>query len=119
MTMLDQMRRHMGWLKWSLGLVVLAFVIFYIPDFLRSGGADAASSDKVASVIVRLHNRRRPFIRFDRQAICIDNFHRLPADQFAQLVNRRAIRPFAENEESDRRMNFLHERAFFWFFIKF
>ena len=25
MTMLDQMRRHMGWLKWSLGLVVLAF----------------------------------------------------------------------------------------------
>ena len=34
MTMLDQMRRHKGWLKWSLGLVVLAFVIFYIPDFL-------------------------------------------------------------------------------------
>jgi peptidyl-prolyl cis-trans isomerase D len=50
MTMLDQMRRHMGWLKWSLGLVVLAFVIFYIPDFLRGTGADAASSDTVASV---------------------------------------------------------------------
>ncbi len=26
MTMLDQMRRHKGWLKWSLGLVVLAFI---------------------------------------------------------------------------------------------
>src|SRR4029079_17697951 len=50
MTMLDQMRRHMGWLKWSLGLVVLAFVIFYIPDFLRETGADAASGDTVATV---------------------------------------------------------------------
>ena len=33
MTMLDQMRRHMGWLKWSLGLVVLAFIIFYRVDW--------------------------------------------------------------------------------------
>ena len=50
MTMLDQMRRHMGWLKWSLGLVVLAFVIFYIPDFLRGSGADAAAGDTIAKV---------------------------------------------------------------------
>jgi peptidyl-prolyl cis-trans isomerase D len=35
MTMLDRMRRHKGWLKWSLGLVVLTFVVFYIPDFLQ------------------------------------------------------------------------------------
>jgi peptidyl-prolyl cis-trans isomerase D len=34
MTMLDRMRRHKGWLKWSLGLVVLAFIVFYIPSFL-------------------------------------------------------------------------------------
>ena len=34
MTMLDRMRRHKGWLKWSLALVVLTFVVFYIPDFL-------------------------------------------------------------------------------------
>jgi len=33
--MLDRMRRHKGWLKWSLGLVVVAFIILYIPDFLR------------------------------------------------------------------------------------
>src|SRR5437667_9375887 len=50
MTMLDKMRRHKNWLKWSLGLVVLAFVIFYIPDFLRGSGADAASTDTVAIV---------------------------------------------------------------------
>ncbi len=52
MTMLDRMRRHRNWLKWSLLLVCLAFIIFYIPDFLRGGGtgADAASGDTVATV---------------------------------------------------------------------
>src|SRR5436190_18955611 len=50
MTMLDRMRRHRNWLKWSLGLVCLAFVIFYIPDFLRSTGADAAGTDTVAVI---------------------------------------------------------------------
>jgi peptidyl-prolyl cis-trans isomerase D len=51
MTMLDRMRRHKNWLKWSLGLVCLAFVIFYIPDFLQSSsGADAAAGDTLASV---------------------------------------------------------------------
>src|SRR5215470_16592260 len=50
MTMLDRMRRHRDWLKWSLGLVCVAFVLFYIPDFLRGTGADAASSDTVAKV---------------------------------------------------------------------
>src|SRR5262245_46786379 len=50
MTMLDRMRRHKSWLKWSLGLVVLAFVIFYIPDFLRNPGASVAATDTVASI---------------------------------------------------------------------
>jgi peptidyl-prolyl cis-trans isomerase D len=48
--MLDSMRRHMSWLKWSLGVVCLAFVIFYIPDFLRGSGADAAGGDTIAKV---------------------------------------------------------------------
>ena len=50
MTMLDRMRRHMGWLKWSLALVVLAFIIFYIPDFLRGTPTDLATTDAVAVV---------------------------------------------------------------------
>jgi peptidyl-prolyl cis-trans isomerase D len=51
MTVLDQMRRHMGWLKWSLGFVVLAFVVFYIPDFLqRNPTAGTAVSGSVASI---------------------------------------------------------------------
>jgi peptidyl-prolyl cis-trans isomerase D len=50
MTMLDRMRRHRDWLKWSLGLVCVAFVLFYIPDFLRGSGADAAAGDTIAKV---------------------------------------------------------------------
>src|SRR5215211_7023955 len=50
MTMLDRMRRHKKWLKWSLGLVCLAFVVFYIPDFLRTSGADATAGDTIAKV---------------------------------------------------------------------
>lgn len=51
MTMLDRMRRHKGWLKWSLALVVFTFIIFYIPDFLRGkDGAAGLPSDEIARV---------------------------------------------------------------------
>ncbi len=51
MTMLDRMRRHKGWLKWSLGLVVLAFIVFYIPDFLQTQTTvGAAPSEVIAEV---------------------------------------------------------------------
>jgi peptidyl-prolyl cis-trans isomerase D len=49
MTMLDRMRRHKGWLKWSLFIVVLAFIFLYIPSFLDEPGA-AGLNDVVASV---------------------------------------------------------------------
>lgn len=49
MTMLDQMRRHKGWLKWSLALVVLTFVVFYIPDFLTTS-TGAAPGEVLAEV---------------------------------------------------------------------
>jgi peptidyl-prolyl cis-trans isomerase D len=51
--MLDRMRRHKGWLKWSLALVVLAFVVFYIPSFLNDPtavGVGAAPSEVIAEV---------------------------------------------------------------------
>ena len=50
MTMLDRMRRHKNWLKWSLGLVCLAFVIFYIPDFLRPSAGVVGANDTIARV---------------------------------------------------------------------
>ena len=39
MTMLDRMRRHKNWLKWSLVLVVLAFIALYIPSSNDPAGA--------------------------------------------------------------------------------
>ena len=53
MTMLDRMRRHKGWLKWSLGAVCLAFIIFYIPDFLQqdSGAVGAAGPHEVIAKV--------------------------------------------------------------------
>jgi peptidyl-prolyl cis-trans isomerase D len=53
MTMLDRMRRHKGWLKWSLALVVLAFVVFYIPSFLDDPtaiGVGALPGEVIAEV---------------------------------------------------------------------
>jgi len=52
MTMLDRMRRHKNWLKYSLALVVLTFVLFYIPDFLSTTGPTGTRSmrDAVAQV---------------------------------------------------------------------
>ena len=51
MTMLDRMRRHRGWLKWSLGIVVVTFVLLYIPAFMGDrNGSGAAPTDAVATV---------------------------------------------------------------------
>ena len=51
MTMLDRMRRHKGWLKWSLGIVVVTFVLLYIPAFMgdRTPGG-TSPSDAVATI---------------------------------------------------------------------
>ncbi len=50
MTMLDRMRRHKNWLKWSLFIVVIAFVFLYIPSFMPQDGMPAGANDVVATV---------------------------------------------------------------------
>src|SRR3954447_17242743 len=50
MTMLDRMRRHKGWLKWSLALVCVTFVSFYVPSLLKTDQAAAGGPDRIASV---------------------------------------------------------------------
>ncbi len=50
MTMLDRMRRHKNWLKWSLFAVVLAFVFLYIPEFLPDPTGGTGPNAIVASV---------------------------------------------------------------------
>ena len=49
MTMLDRMRRHRAWLKWSLGIVVLTFILLYIPQ-LPPAGSGARPTARVATV---------------------------------------------------------------------
>lgn len=68
MTMLDRMRRHKGWLKWSLALVVLTFVVFYIPDFLQNPtAAGAAPGEVIATVGGRQITARQFQRRFQTQ----------------------------------------------------
>ena len=63
MTMLDRMRRHKGWLKWSLALVVLAFIIFYIPDFL---GGDVNGTTSPTDEVARVDSRSISVAEFSR-----------------------------------------------------
>ncbi len=61
MTMLDRMRRHKGWLKWSLAIVVLAFVFLYVPGFLDQSGGVGMPNEVLARV------GDREILRFDFQ----------------------------------------------------
>ena len=51
MTMLDRMRRHKNWLKWSLAIVVVAFVALYIPSFMQNESLDGASNYGVVATV--------------------------------------------------------------------
>ena len=44
------MRRHRNWLKWSLAIVVVSFVLLYIPSFMKDGAQGAAGNSVVADV---------------------------------------------------------------------
>jgi peptidyl-prolyl cis-trans isomerase D len=50
MTMLDRMRRHRNWLKWSLLVVVVTFILLYIPNFLRDQPGTEGTRGVVASI---------------------------------------------------------------------
>jgi peptidyl-prolyl cis-trans isomerase D len=57
MTMLDRMRRHKGWLKWSLGLVVLTFIAFYATDFADTSGTTVAGAAAPGEVVAEINGR--------------------------------------------------------------
>ena len=72
MTMLDRMRRHRGWLKWSLGLVVLSFIVLYLPNN-QTTGQPAGGREVVASV--------------DGREITVDRFRRVYLQQMQAYRN--------------------------------
>ena len=74
MTMLDRMRRHRGWLKWSLALVVLSFILLYIPWNRMQSGAPLSSNSVVATV--------------DGREITVGRFQRVMQDERVQTVVR-------------------------------
>ena len=63
MTMLDRMRRHRHWLKWSLALVVLSFIFLYIP-YSNQQAADAPVG--LNTVIATVDGREITAGRFQR-----------------------------------------------------
>src|SRR5262245_13673699 len=73
MTMLDRMRRHKNWLKWSLAIVVVAFVALYIPSFLKNQGTAAGPNGVIATV--------------DGRDITVNRFRRAYVAQLNQFRN--------------------------------
>lgn len=72
MTMLDRMRRHKAWLKWSLALVVVTFILLYVPSFMDPlAGTGANPNDAVATV--------------DGRRITVGTFQRLYQQQMMQV----------------------------------
>ena len=109
MTMLARMRRHKNWLKWSLGIVIVTFAIFFVPRSCRDVSAGAAPDDAIATV-----NGRRVTVETYQRAynVQIDNLRRayggnLDAQMIKQLgVPQRLIQQLVDEEmmlaEADR-----------------
>ena len=87
MTMLDRMRRHKGWLKWSLGFVVLTFIVLYIPSFL-SPTTGAAPGDAIATV----NGRKVPVLTYQRAyAQQVDQMRRAYGEINEQMLRQLGI----------------------------
>jgi peptidyl-prolyl cis-trans isomerase D len=90
MTMLDRMRRHKGWLKWSLALVVLAFVVFYIPDFLNDQTATIGAAPN--EVIAEVGGRELTAGDFQTRYVTqVQNFRSLYGSAADQLLQQLAL----------------------------
>jgi peptidyl-prolyl cis-trans isomerase D len=67
MTMLDRMRRHKGWLKWSLGLVVLTFIAFYATDFVNTPSSTIAGAAASSDIVAEIQGRELTAGEFQRR----------------------------------------------------
>lgn len=61
MTMLDRMRRHQTWLKWSLAPLILAFGLFFVPrnDTAATVGGDQVLADVEGETVTVAQFQRR------------------------------------------------------------
>ncbi len=94
MTMLDRMRRHRGWLKWSLGLVAVAMVIFFIPqDYLAPATSVGASPSEA---IAEVDGRRLTAGEFQQRYLLQMQAYR---DQFGASMNEQLLRQLGVDQQ--------------------
>lgn len=103
MTMLDRMRRHKAWLKWSLAIVVAAFILLYVPSFLRPTGVGAAPSDVLVTVDDRPVTVRDYTMAYQTQVMNLQSMYGAALDEqvlqqlgiaqnvLDQLVNNQSV----------------------------
>jgi peptidyl-prolyl cis-trans isomerase D len=87
MTMLDRMRRHKNWLKWSLAIVVLTFVLLYIPDFVRTNPTATGAGPR--EVIAEVNGRTVTASDFQQRYLSQVQAYR---QQFGGSLNDQLIR---------------------------
>ena len=102
MTMLDRMRRHKGWLKWSLAIVALALVIFLVPEFSPFSSGVVSRAQAVADVsgtpitvgeYQRVLNNRLQQFRSQGGNLSSDMLKQLGIDRqvLQSLIDQRAV----------------------------
>ena len=94
MTLLDRMRRHQSWLKWSLALVVLAFVVFYIPDFLQQETTTIGASPR--ELVAEVDGRPLMAGEFQQRYVAQVQAYR---QQFAGALNAQLLRQLAVDQQ--------------------
>jgi peptidyl-prolyl cis-trans isomerase D len=94
MTMLDRMRRHQSWLKWSLALVVLAFIVFYIPDFVQQNPTGVGASSR--EVVAEVDGRPLTAGEFQQRYVAQVNAYR---QQFGGSMNEQLLRQLGVDQQ--------------------
>jgi peptidyl-prolyl cis-trans isomerase D len=94
MTMLDRMRRHQSWLKWSLALVVLAFIVFYIPDFVQQNPTGVGASAR--EVVAEVDGRPLTAGEFQQRYVAQVNAYRT---QFGGAMNEQLLRQLGVDQQ--------------------
>jgi peptidyl-prolyl cis-trans isomerase D len=95
MTMLDSMRRHRGWLKWSLALVVLTFALFFIPqDMLQP--AQTAGGVSSREVIAEVDGRELTAGDFQQRYLVQVQQYR---QQFGGTINDALLRQLGVEQQ--------------------
>lgn len=102
MTMLDRMRRHKAWLKWSLALVVVTFILLYVPSFMDPlAGTGANPNDAVATVDGRRITVGTFQRMYQQQMMSVQQAYggQLTNDMIAQLgIPQRVIQQMIDEE---------------------